>query len=95
MNIEFDVKNSILIYWCHLYIRISLNRIKTGSRTIEDLRNSMKAASNRWKISSYDELPEEPITNYMDVCNYVFYFLYLKSSIQLMALTINFITSFY
>ena len=98
MNKEFDVKNSILIYWCHLYaiIRISLNRIKTGSRTIEDLRNSMKAATNRWKISSYDELPEEPITNYLDVCNYVFYFLYLKSSIiQLMALTINFITSFY
>ena len=89
MNIELlstkiaipDVKNIILIYWCHLYaiIRVSLNRIKTGSRTIEDLRNSMKAASNRWKISSDDELPEEPITNYMDVCNYVFYFLYLKS----------------
>merc|ERR1712038_823398 len=50
--------------------RISLNRIKTGSRTIEDLRNSMKAATNRWKISSYDELPEEDLSNYLDAQYY-------------------------
>ena len=44
-----------------------LQPINPGRRTIEDLRESRKTIAKRWSASGHNELPEEPITNYMDV----------------------------
>jgi len=50
--------------------RISLNRMKTGRRTIGELSTARKNIARRWGASAYGELPEEPITNYLDAQYY-------------------------
>ena len=40
--------------------------MKTGRRTLEELSVSRRSIVKRWSASAYGELPEEPITNYMD-----------------------------
>jgi len=50
--------------------RVPLQPINPGRRTIEDLRESRKNIANRWSTAGYNELPEEPITNYMDAQYY-------------------------
>ena len=53
---------------CNIVLyRVPLQPINPGRRTIEDIRESRRNIANRWGAVGYDELPEEPITNYMDV----------------------------
>ena len=41
--------------------------MKTGRRTIGELSTARKNIARRWGALAYGELPEEPITNYLDV----------------------------
>ena len=48
-------------------LRIPLNRMKSTRRTIGELGVARQNIARRWSASSYSKLPEEPITNYLDV----------------------------
>ena len=56
----------------HLYftsLSIPLKRMKSARRSLEDLDVSRNAIARRWGTGGYgSSFPEEPITNYLDVC---------------------------
>merc|ERR1712179_824127 len=50
---------------------ISLNRMKSARRTLEDLDVSRNKIARRWGSGGYgSQFPEEPITNYLDAQYY-------------------------
>ena len=62
-----EVSYNIYLIYILNNLRIPLNRMKSTRRTIGELGVARQNIARRWSASSYSKLPEEPITNYLDV----------------------------